>query len=89
MVIEFVGEVVSQKVSEKREKKYLKVGIGSSYLFSLDNGFVVDGTKRGKMSRFINHCCTPNVVSKIRDVDRSPGIFFFASRDIEPGKFSP
>lgn len=89
MVIEFVGEVVSQKVSEKREKKYLESGLGSSYLFSLDNGFVVDGTKRGNMSRFINHSCTPNVASKIRDVDGSPRIFFFASRDIEAGKFYP
>lgn len=89
MVIEFVGEVVSQKVSEKREKKYLESGLGSSYLFSLDNGFVVDGTKRGNMSRFINHSCTPNVASKIRDVDGSPRIFFFASRDIAAGKFSP
>lgn len=89
MVIEFVGEVVSQKVAEKREKKYFKSGLGSSYLFSLDNGFVVDGTKRGNISRFINHSCTPNVASKIRNVDGSPRIFFFASRDIEAGKFFP
>lgn len=89
MVIEFVGEVVSQKVSEKREKKYLESGLGSSYLFSLNNGFVVDGTKRGNISRFINHSCTPNVASKIRDVNGSPRVFFFASRDIEAGEFSP
>lgn len=88
MVIEFVGEVISQKVSEKRERKYLESGIGSSYLFSLNNGFVVDGTKRGNMSRFTNHSCTPNVASKIREVDGSPRIFFFASRDIEAGRFS-
>lgn len=88
MVIEFVGEVISQKVSEKREKNYLKSGIGNSYLFTLDNGFVVDGTKKGNMSRFINHSCTPNVVSKIRAVDGIPRIFFFASRDIETGELS-
>ena len=88
MVIEFVGEVISQKVSEKREKSYLQSGIGSSYLFTLDSGFVVDGTKKGKMSRFINHSCTPNVVSKIRDVDGIPRIFFFASKDIQTGKLS-
>lgn len=89
MVIEFVGEVISQRVSEKREKKYLESGLGSSYLFSLNNGFVVDGTKRGNISRFINHSCSPNVASKIRDVDGSPRIFFFASTDIEAGEFSP
>lgn len=89
IVIEFVGEVISQEVSEKREKNYLESGIRSSYLFTLDNGFVVDGTKKGNMSRFINHSCTPNVVSKIRAVDGIPRIFFFALRDIKTGKFSP
>lgn len=89
IVIEFVGEVISQKVSEKREKNYLQSGIGSSYLFTLDNGFVVDGTKKGNMSRFINHSCSPNVVSKIRAVDGIPRIFFFALRDIETGKLFP
>lgn len=69
----------------KCEKKFLKGGIG----ISLDNGFMVDGTKQGNMSRFINHCCTTNVPSKIRDVDWSPRVFFLASRDIEAGKFSP
>ena len=85
-VIEFVGEVISQKISEEREKNYLERGMGSSYLFTLDNGFVVDGTKKGNMSRFINHSCTPNVVSKIRAVDGIRRIFFFALRDIETGK---
>lgn len=86
MVIEFVGEVVSQKVSEEREKNYLERGMGSSYLFTLDNGFVVDGTKKGNMSRFINNSCTPNIVSKIRAVDGIRRIFFFALREIETGK---
>ena len=89
MVIEFVGELISQKVSDKREKNYLGSGIGSSYIFTLDNGFVLDGTKKGNMSRFINHSCTPNVVSKIRAVGGIPRVFFFASRDIETGKLSP
>lgn len=89
IVIEFVGEVISQKVSEKREKNYVQSGIGSSYLFTLHNGFVVDGTKKGNMSRFINHSCTPNVVSKIRAVGGIPRIFFIALRDIETGKLSP
>lgn len=88
MVIEFVGEVISQKVSEIREKSYLQSGIGSSYLSNLDNGFVFDGTKKGSMSRFINHSCTPNVASKLKAVNGIPRIFFFASKDIQTGKLS-
>ena len=37
MVIEYVGEVVRQQVADRREKSYEKQGIGSSYLFKIDD----------------------------------------------------
>lgn len=37
MVIEYVGEVVRQQVADRREKAYEKQGIGSSYLFKIDD----------------------------------------------------
>ena len=33
LILEYVGEVISQKVADQREKEYYKNGIGSSYLF--------------------------------------------------------
>lgn len=38
MVIEYIGEVIRQKVADIREKRYEKMGIGSSYLFRIDEG---------------------------------------------------
>lgn len=35
MIIEYVGERIRQPVAEMREKRYLKNGIGSSYLLGL------------------------------------------------------
>ncbi|KAG8951170.1 histone methyltransferase set1 [Tulasnella sp. 424] len=49
MVIEYVGEVIRAQVADKREKWYEKVGIGSSYLFRVDEDSVVDATKRGNL----------------------------------------
>ncbi len=48
MVLEYVGEVISQKVADKREKIYEKNGIGSSYLFrvSIDYSYVVREERR-------------------------------------------
>jgi SET domain-containing protein len=57
MVIEYVGEVVRYKVADEREKRYEKVGIGSSYLFKVDDDTVIDATYRGNLARFINHSC--------------------------------
>ncbi|KAJ1555146.1 holocytochrome c synthase [Nowakowskiella sp. JEL0078] len=57
MVIEYIGEIIRQKVADHREKIYERMGIGSSYLFRLNEDAVIDATKRGNLARFINHCC--------------------------------
>ncbi|KAK9109602.1 hypothetical protein Sjap_017662 [Stephania japonica] len=40
-VIEYVGELIRPRISDIRERQYEKMGIGSSYLFRLDDGYVV------------------------------------------------
>ncbi|PHH71470.1 hypothetical protein CDD82_6490 [Ophiocordyceps australis] len=65
MIIEYVGEEVRQQIAEIREKHYLKSGIGSSYLFRIDDDTVIDATKKGGIARFINHSCMPNCTAKI------------------------
>ena len=47
-----------------REKRYEAAGIGSSYLFRMDQDYVIDATKKGSLARFINHCCDVSVVLK-------------------------
>jgi histone-lysine N-methyltransferase SETD1 len=86
MIIEYVGEKVRQQVADMRERQYLKSGIGSSYLFRIDENTVIDATKRGGIARFINHSCTPNCTAKIIKVDGSRRIVIYALRDIERGK---
>ncbi|KAG0176595.1 histone methyltransferase set1 [Apophysomyces sp. BC1034] len=86
MVIEYVGEIIRQQVAEEREKKYERCGIGSSYLFRVDDDTVIDATKKGSIARFINHCCTPNCSAKIITVDKAKKIVIYANRDIEPGE---
>ncbi|KAL7625446.1 histone methyltransferase set1 [Parahypoxylon ruwenzoriense] len=82
MIIEYVGERVRQQISELRENRYLKSGIGSSYLFRIDDNTVVDATKKGGIARFINHSCMPNCTAKIIKVEGSKRIVIYALRDI-------
>ncbi|KAG0362658.1 histone methyltransferase set1 [Gamsiella multidivaricata] len=86
MVIEYIGEVIRQKVADHREKRYERMGIGSSYLFRVDDDTVIDATKMGNIARFINHCCTPNCNAKIITVDGQKKIVIYAKRDIEEGE---
>ncbi|KAJ3498782.1 hypothetical protein NLG97_g848 [Lecanicillium saksenae] len=82
MIIEYVGEEVRQQISEIRENRYLKSGIGSSYLFRIDENTVIDATKKGGIARFINHSCMPNCTAKIIKVEGSKRIVIYALRDI-------
>ncbi|KAH7033319.1 uncharacterized protein B0I36DRAFT_321197 [Microdochium trichocladiopsis] len=82
MIIEYVGEEVRQQIAELRENRYLKSGIGSSYLFRIDENTVIDATKKGGIARFINHSCMPNCTAKIIKVESTKRIVIYALRDI-------
>jgi histone-lysine N-methyltransferase SETD1 len=86
MIIEYVGEEVRQQIAELRENRYLKSGIGSSYLFRIDDNTVIDATKKGGIARFINHSCMPNCTAKIIKVEGSKRIVIYALRDIAQSK---
>ena len=83
MIIEYVGERIRQQVAELREKKYLRSGIGSSYLFRIDENTVIDASKRGGIARFINHCCEPSCTAKIIKVGGKKRIVIYALRDVK------
>lgn len=82
MIIEYVGEKVRQAVANIRELRYDKQGMGSSYLFRIDEDTVVDATKRGGIARFINHSCAPNCTAKIIRVDGTKRIVIYALKEI-------
>ncbi|KAF2683407.1 hypothetical protein K458DRAFT_305153 [Lentithecium fluviatile CBS 122367] len=82
MIIEYVGEQVRQRVADLREVKYDMQGVGSSYLFRIDEDTVIDATNMGGIARFINHSCTPNCTAKIIRVDGTKRIVIYALRDI-------
>jgi histone-lysine N-methyltransferase SUV39H len=93
-VCEYVGEVITSEEAERRSQVYDELGL--SYLYDLDfdrsheANFTVDATFYGNVSRFINHCCEPNLQNYQVWVDdpnpQKPRIALFAKRDIEPGE---
>eukprot|EP00466_Bigelowiella_natans_P016561 jgi/Bigna1/37368/e_gw1.19.219.1 len=86
MVIEYLGELIRQSVADVREKKYDAEGIGSCYMFKLDEDYVVDSTSRGNISRFINHSCDPNCYTEVVSSGGANKIVVLAKRDIYKGE---
>lgn len=84
-VIEYVGEVVSMKEFKIRsETKYAKHF--HCYGMSLDRDLVIDSTKQGNKSRYINHSCTPNCEIQKWIVNGLLRMAIFAKKDIEPNE---
>jgi SET domain-containing protein len=62
------------------------MGIGSSYLFRLDEDAILDATKIGNLARFINHCCDPTCNAKVINVDGVKKIVIYAKEGIDEGQ---
>lgn len=81
--IEYVGNLISKDVSEKRAWKQMakaeKTGAAAVYIFNLTNKWDLDGNVEWNPARLINHSCEPNSEA-VQDGKR---IFLQALRDIE------
>lgn len=79
-IIHYAGEKIPNKVSEKREARYLSKGC--IWCFKINTRWARDAHVGGNVARFINHGCKPNCYSEVvGDV-----IWIRAGRNIEPGE---
>ncbi|KJH50293.1 SET domain protein [Dictyocaulus viviparus] len=85
MIVEYVGQKVRNTVADVREKAYERRGIGSSYLFRIDDTAVIDATRMGNFARFINHSCQPNCYAKVVTVDGEKRIVIYSKTLINKG----
>jgi uncharacterized protein len=56
-VIEYTGEMLTAKEFEERNN--------NKYFFEIDSHWVVDGSSRKNLARYVNHSCRPNCEVRI------------------------
>jgi SET domain-containing protein len=63
---------------------------GHTFLFTLNDDFVIDGNVDGGVARWINHSCAPNCEAVVEEDDKDrrhkDKVFIEALRRIEPGE---
>nr|CDS29097.2 histone lysine n methyltransferase setd8 [Hymenolepis microstoma] len=90
-VVEYIGELVSEREARAREVEYKKdPNIGSFMFFFAYGGqrYCVDATEEtDKFGRLINHSRQhPNCIVKVIPIDGVPRLSLFAKTDIPPGE---
>jgi hypothetical protein len=70
------GPVITSEECDRRER------LGAKYMFEINSRWVIDGSPRWNIARYINHSCWPNA----KPVSRKRRIVIVASRLIAPGE---
>jgi SET domain-containing protein len=78
-LIEYKGQRLTEAQVDKR---YANDDDPHTFLFSLDDGMVIDASVGGNSARWINHSCAPNCEA----VDDGDRIYIETLRAIRPGE---
>jgi hypothetical protein len=81
VIAEYAGERISHAAADERYRDR-DVNSSHTFLLTLDDEWVIDGSVGGNDMRFVNHRCEPNCEA----VERNGQMFIVATRRIPTGE---
>ena len=81
-IVDYAGELISNKQSEAREDRYLAKGC--IWVFRVNRNWSRDAAVGGNIARFINHSCKPNCWIEVDAKTRT--IWVRAAKPIRKGQ---
>eukprot|EP00850_Spirogloea_muscicola_P006906 SM000034S12660 [mRNA] locus=s34:45316:50418:+ [translate_table: standard] len=84
-MLEYCGEVITDKEAIRRAEAYAAEGEKNHYILQLSGTEFVDATKKGGLARFGNHSCAPNCETRKWNVLGEVRVGIFAKYNIPAG----
>lgn len=85
LVMEYVGEIITQEEMNRRALKYSAQGQPHFYFMTLRPNQIIDATCKGNLSRFLNHSCSPNCETQKWIVGGKIKIGLFTLKSVKAG----
>ncbi|KAK3863179.1 hypothetical protein Pcinc_031011, partial [Petrolisthes cinctipes] len=86
--MEYVGEVFDMREFKRRRKEYARDHSAHFYFMALKSDQLIDATRKGNVSRFINHSCDPNAETQksdqLIDATRKGNVSRFINHSCDP-----
>jgi len=87
-VIQYKGRMITHKQADREYGD--GADTGHTFLFTLNDTYIIDANVGGNTARWINHSCDPNCEAVIEEDDdedpRKDKVLIQAIRDIKPGE---
>ncbi len=87
-IIEYKGQLLTTRQASKLE--HADADSGHTFLFTLNEKYVIDANVGGNTARWLNHSCAPNCVAYVHDHAsgdlRKAKVIIEALRNIKPGE---
>ena len=86
-VTEYIGEIIDRAQFKKRLWEYYHEGKvkGNFYMMEVNANCIIDATRKGNYSRFMNHSCNPSCEIQKWQVGNDDRVAIFAKRDLKRG----
>lgn len=87
-IVEYKGELITHAKADRDH--HGDIDSGHTFLFALNEKWIVNANRKGNIARWINHSCAPNAVAFIHEHKsgklKKDKIIIEALRDIAPGE---
>jgi hypothetical protein len=87
-IVEYKGKMITH--AEADERYHGDLGSGHTFLFTLNEEWILDANRNGNVARWINHSCEPNAIAFVHGHEsedlKKDRVIIEALRNIEPGE---